>query len=60
MRSSVALKAVERCLAAAICGQTPEIWSRSALALGSTAERKSPGKLLHTPQSKTLITRSDE
>ena len=39
--SSVALKAVERCFAAAICGQTPEMWLMSALAPDSTAERKS-------------------
>ena len=39
--SSVALKAVERFFAAAICGQTPEMWLISALAPDSTAEGKS-------------------
>jgi hypothetical protein len=48
------LKAVERCFAAAIRGQTPEMWLMSALAPDSTAERKSLGKLLHTPQSKNF------
>jgi hypothetical protein len=41
LRISVALKAVEHCFAAAICGQTPEMWLMSALAPDSTAERKS-------------------
>jgi hypothetical protein len=39
--SSVALKAVERCFAEAICGQTPEMWLMSPLAPDSTAEKKS-------------------